>query len=300
VSTEQDVARALRSWLRESRHEDADRVLDVVFDQLPAPPQRPALWLARRFPAMNSFARVAAVAAVIVIAVAGFYLLTRGPGGVGTTPSPTPTASSTSSSTPSSTPLPDALVPPSGDLAVGRHQLVLGGVPFTIDIASTGWTSNGAFGINKGETDQPDSASFIFWLHGAPDNVYSDPCGEKLMSPAPARTAAALVQAVTQVPGLEVKEGPTAVTIDGRPGQYVALRVPDQIPCAPEQFYLWEDTDTPGDVRYATRAPMIIYTWIIEADDQGTLVWIDGEIRSITSDAAPDEIRQIVESIQFD
>ena len=54
MSTDNDVARSLRSWLREDRYEDADRVLDVVFDQIPATPQRSASWLARRFPIMNS------------------------------------------------------------------------------------------------------------------------------------------------------------------------------------------------------------------------------------------------------
>jgi hypothetical protein len=245
---------------------------------------------------MNSFARVASVAAVVVVAVAGVYFLTRAPS-PGASPTPSPTATATP--TPIPTPLPDALVPPAGDLAIGRHQLVLGGVPLTIDIQTTGWTSNGEFGINKGETDAPNSASFIFWLHSAADNVFSDPCNQTLRTPAPPRTAAALAEAVTTVPGLQVKEGPKAVTIDGRPAQYVAVRVPDHIPCAPNDFYLWEDLDTPGDARFATKAPMIIYTWIIEAED-GTLIWIDGEIRTITSDDPVLELKQIVESIQFD
>jgi hypothetical protein len=56
MSTENDVARSLRSWLKENRHEDADRVLDVVFDQIPATPQRSPSWLARRFPVQRASA----------------------------------------------------------------------------------------------------------------------------------------------------------------------------------------------------------------------------------------------------
>jgi hypothetical protein len=76
MSTENDVARSLRSWLREDRHEDADRVLDAVFDQVPATPQRRAGWLARRFPPMNNTIRIGiAAAAVVVLTIVGWRFL---------------------------------------------------------------------------------------------------------------------------------------------------------------------------------------------------------------------------------
>jgi Tol biopolymer transport system component len=79
MSTENDVARSLRSWLREDRHEDADRVLDAVIDQVPATPQRRALWLARRFPDLNSnTVRFGVAAAVLIVAVVfGINFLAR-------------------------------------------------------------------------------------------------------------------------------------------------------------------------------------------------------------------------------
>ena len=92
MSTDNDVARSLRSWMKENRHEDADRVLDVVFDQIPATPQRRAGWLAQRFFEMNSFARIGAVAAAAVaIVIIGIALATRN-NDVGPAPSVSPSS----------------------------------------------------------------------------------------------------------------------------------------------------------------------------------------------------------------
>lgn len=106
MSTENDVARSLRSWLREERHEDADRVLDVVFDQIPATPQRGASWLARRSPPMNNnIVRVGIAAAVIVLAaIVGINFLS-GPN-TGGPPEATPSPSATGRPTPSPAPAP--------------------------------------------------------------------------------------------------------------------------------------------------------------------------------------------------
>ena len=48
MSTERDVTRIVRSWLRTDEHESADRVLDTVLDLLDATPQRRSWWPARR------------------------------------------------------------------------------------------------------------------------------------------------------------------------------------------------------------------------------------------------------------
>lgn len=54
MSADRDVTRIVRSWLREERHEDAGRVLDMVLAELDTTPQRRSWWPARRFPIMNS------------------------------------------------------------------------------------------------------------------------------------------------------------------------------------------------------------------------------------------------------
>ena len=92
MSTDRDVTRIVRSWLHEDAYEDADRILNLVLDEIDTTPQRSPSWLARRFPPMNSTMRIAlAVAAVVAIAIVGVSLLI--PKNVGNpTESPSPTA----------------------------------------------------------------------------------------------------------------------------------------------------------------------------------------------------------------
>ncbi len=76
-ASDRDVTRAIRSWLHEDRHEDVSRIAAAVLDQVEATPRRRARWWpARRFPDMNTFAKVlVATAAVVAVAVVGINLL---------------------------------------------------------------------------------------------------------------------------------------------------------------------------------------------------------------------------------
>ena len=96
MSTERDMTRVVRSWLRTDEHESADRVLDTVLDLLDATPQRRSWWPARRIADMNTYAKILiAAAAIVVVAVVGLDLLPAN-GGVGGAASPSPTAQTTS------------------------------------------------------------------------------------------------------------------------------------------------------------------------------------------------------------
>ena len=86
--------RVVLSWLREEAHENPERVLLRALDEVDATPQRRS-WPAWRSNRMNTYAKlIAAAAAVLVVAFAGFQLL-PGSGGVGgeptIAPSPSPT-----------------------------------------------------------------------------------------------------------------------------------------------------------------------------------------------------------------
>ena len=95
MSQERDVTRLVRSWIREDQHESADRILGVVLDRLDTTPQRRSWWPAWRSNRMNTYAKlIAAAAAVLVVAFAGYQLLpgNSGIGGEPTiAPSPSPT-----------------------------------------------------------------------------------------------------------------------------------------------------------------------------------------------------------------
>jgi hypothetical protein len=304
MSADRDVTRIVRSWLHEDAYEDADRILNLVLDEIDTTPQRRAGWLARRSPLMNNALRIAAAAAVVlVVALIGIQLFGGGNVG-GPGPSPSQSESPTLAPTPSPSATPAAAFPPAGAMEVGRHSMTLAGVPLSIELTTTGWRSSGDFGIEKGnfEAGAPDSASLLFWPVSAPDNVYADPCAHTPLDPPAGPSAAELAAAVSTVPGTELVSGPTAVTVGGYAAQHVVITIPDTIGCAADQFYLWYDSDYPGApsgrlYRFA-EALSTVYTWIIDVD--GTIVWIEGESYATSGPEAAQEIQQIVDSIQFE
>ena len=84
MSAERDVNRIVRSWLRTDEHESADTVLQTVLSKLDTTPQRRSWWPTWRSNRMNTYAKLlAAAAAVLVVAVVGYQFLPRngGPGG---------------------------------------------------------------------------------------------------------------------------------------------------------------------------------------------------------------------------
>ena len=89
-ATDRDVTRVVRSWLREDEHENADRVLDLVLDQLDTTPQRRATWWPVRRPTtMNTpFRYGIAAVALAVAALLGFTYLNNQVGDPDPTPIP--------------------------------------------------------------------------------------------------------------------------------------------------------------------------------------------------------------------
>jgi len=93
MSTDRDVTRIVRSWLHEDAYEDADRILNLVLDEIDTTPQRRASWLARRTPTMNNYARLGLVAAAaLAVVIIGIGLLGRAPD-VGSPTSASPSVS---------------------------------------------------------------------------------------------------------------------------------------------------------------------------------------------------------------
>src|SRR5262245_66681078 len=95
MSQERDVTRLFRSWIREDQHESADQVLGVVLDRLDTTPQLRSWWPARRSNSMNTFAKLIAAAAAVVLVAVIAYGFWRGNSGVAGRrpfpPRPTPT-----------------------------------------------------------------------------------------------------------------------------------------------------------------------------------------------------------------
>ncbi|HEX6868545.1 MAG TPA: hypothetical protein VF119_07050, partial [Candidatus Limnocylindrales bacterium] len=103
MTTDRDIERILDHWLTERPTQVADRVLDDVADRIARHPQQPAWRASRRDIHMSTYLKpLLAVAAVIVIAVAGVAVLMPGAGStIGGPASPAPPPSPAPSASPS-------------------------------------------------------------------------------------------------------------------------------------------------------------------------------------------------------
>ena len=296
---DRDLARELRSWLHEDRHEVADRVLDEVLDRLPTTPQRGRLWHVGRLALSGTAMRIGLAAVVVVLAAfLGLRLL---PGANVGNPSPTATATPTPQATPS--PLPDSAFPAKGELAAGRISMTRWGVPFSFTAPASGWTSEGAFWLDRDRGTGPDGAAMLFW-NRPPVNVYADPCNRAVLDPPAGESAAELATAMSNVPGTDLVSGPTNVTVGGYPAQRLAIAIRDDIPCVPRTFNLWY-TVGPGSAcsgsgeceRFATGRGSVITVWIVDVN--GVRIVIEGETYAGAGPDPGQEIQQLVDSIRF-
>jgi hypothetical protein len=298
MTTPRDPDRMIRAFLADGPTEFADRSLDAVRGEIDRTRQRVVIgpW---RDPRMNAVMKTAlAIAAVVIVGVVGINLLPGSdgvdgaPGPTATpTPSPQPTPSPTRPRSPSPT---TAAFPPAGALAVGRYPATLNGIPLSLAVSTTGWRSNGSWGLDKGRVG-PDGAGFILWPTDVPIGVYSDPCGHVKDAQVASGSIADLADAVATMPAVELVSGPTDVQVGGMAAKLVVVRIPDSIPCAPDEFDLWYSAT---DNRYATEAGETYRVWIIDAG--GTTIWIDGETYKGASPEVGNEVEDIVNSIQFE
>ena len=297
MSTDRDVTRALRLWLHEDAHENADRVLDLLLDELDMTPQRPGSWLPVRFALTPTLARVGLVAAFVIAAVIGLRFLP---------PSNTGVPSSTGTPSPEATTsvLPASAFPPKGELAVGTGSMTRWGVPLTFDMPAAQWTSDGGFWFTKDVGTGPNGAAMLFW-NLPPVNVYADPCRRTALDPPAGASAAELATAMSNVPGTDLASGPSNVMVGGYPATRVAITIRDDIPCVPRTFNLWYSLGAGAECggtgeceRFATGRGSTITVWIV--DVHGVRIVIEGETYQGAGPEPAQEIQQIVDSIRFE
>jgi hypothetical protein len=168
-----DTERILDAYLAPEADRLADRVIDAALADIARTPQRRSWWPAWRSNRMNTYAKlIAAAAAVLVVAVVGYQFLPRN-GAIGGEPSaqPSPTATSSPGAT--------AIAPlPEGTLAAGTYRLR----PFpsgtmTIDatVPGGGWSGGppAAIGGPVGESNGPNGVAVAFFNA---QTINSDPC----------------------------------------------------------------------------------------------------------------------------
>jgi len=120
-----DLDRALNAWFDDGPTVMPNRVIEVVADRIARQPQRGAWRLLPRRLTVRTFQISAGLAAVLIVAIAGWSLLAR-PASVGGPPTAAPTAlpSPTAAPSPSATPFPcqNDIAGCAGSLSAGSHQ----------------------------------------------------------------------------------------------------------------------------------------------------------------------------------
>jgi hypothetical protein len=296
VSADRDVTSIVRSWLQEGVTALPDRVLDVVLDQLPATPQRRAWWPAGRFNDMNTFAKLAVVAAAVVaVAIVGIAVMPR-PGGVAA-PSPSATA------IPSPTPSPLAL-PSAGALDAGAYYIAAGPITparltFTVP---AGWATREAF-VFKGPaaTNTPTTdfgnVELIVWTV---THVYNDICKNRTLVSA-GTTAAQLVSALRAQKG-RVVSAPTSITLGGFPATRMDMTVPaglDVSKCDSGIIRFWPDPgpDESGGLCCSTPGSTDV-VYVVDVAGDPFAVAARHQANSTSADIA--ELDNIVASIRLE
>ena len=277
MSTDRDTTRIVRSWLRTDEHESADRVLDAVLDQLDTTPQRRANpWPVRRFPTMNSFAKLGlAAAAVAVAALLGFnYLVAPNLGGPnlgGPEATPTPSATSYLITNPE-------------------------GVRVTLTVPD-GWVRE-IWYVNNARDTRTELTAIQIWAVG---NTYTDPCqwAEAALDPPLGPTVDDLATALENQ--LTREATISDVTLDGYSGKLVQMTVPaDAVfaDCDGREFRSWVGTTGPNDARYHQGPGQQDDVYILDVD--GFRLVIDALSYPGSPAADLEKLQQLLDTIQIE
>jgi hypothetical protein len=284
-----DVERVLREYLADDRLAAPDYVLDVIEQRISRQPQRRSWRLLRR-PFMNTYAKlVAAAAAVLVVGFVGWQLL-PGSGDVGAGPTPKPTASPTAPATAS----PSVTINPT---TVTLRPIV--GNPFGWQVTvPLGWSIGGNWYLypaslggpagNAG-TGQPNGLAVAFV--NAPQ-VYVDSCDVGSMSDT--SSVAELVAAIQAKPDWVVST-PVDVALSGFQGQRLDATLPSDLSvCGPDANYLVFGERGTENGFYAQGPSQQLRLWVLDLN--GRVVLLALESFAATPATALSQGQQIIES----
>jgi hypothetical protein len=233
-----DVELVLRDYFSDDSASAPDHVLDVIEERIMRQPQQRAWRVSWRDSHVNSYLKpLLAVAAVVVVAVAGITILGRpSDSGVGGAVSPGLSPSPIASALPSAAQSPTGVTPlPEGVVSGGTYRLrPLASAPsLAVDaIVPAGWFGGPPCCLAGpvGESNGPDGIALHFL---DANSIFSDPChwnvngsgpgqpGDIAVGPSVEELAAALAaNAASEA------TTPTDVTIGGFAGKRVDLQLP--------------------------------------------------------------------------
>jgi hypothetical protein len=221
---------------------------------------------------VNSALKMACAAAAVVVASVACSPVAVAP-------------SSVASSTPVATPSQQA-----ERLTVAGTEVNGPALGLTVELPPD-WQAGGSV-AQRGTSSPPAGMAFVVSLI---DNTFKDPCLHVERSPKVGPTAADAAAALGEIPNLTAT-APVQTTIAGRAATYIELTVPAALPCAPDHFYLWQDS--PGGDWWVQGLNETARVWILEVGSRRVAILTHAYAGS--SADAKAEFQNILDSIVFD
>ena len=187
---------------------------------------------------MKSTLRTVAIAAGMTVAGA---IVACSPAAVATPPASAPSAVVTTppTSAPTAAASPSAsgsASPQAAHLTVAGSEVSGSPLGLTVKLPPD-WQpfDNGA---DIGTSGPPAGMAFVV---SVVDDTFADPCAHLQRDPKVGPTVADLAKALTAIPHTTAT-APVQTTIAGHQATYVEIAIPASLPCAPSEFYLWQDS----------------------------------------------------------
>lgn len=290
-----DADRLIRAYLEDGPIQLANRSFDAVREGIERTHQRGGFVPWRTHP-VNTYAKLATAAAVLLVAVLGVTLIP----GIGSVGGPGTTATTT----PTPTPTPSAPPLGVGPLAPGRYAWTWsdGRVTFAVP---EGWIGR-SDGYVAYHEDQPDEAGLIPWLPGTEgevSKVFSDACAPGATHIQIGPTTADLIDA------LEAQGDMNATVTELEIGGYPASRVdavlePDVDPTTCRHgpdgpIQIWQQ-DPAGYLAIGPAADpaLTVVVWSVDVDGE-RLIFTSGSTSTTDRDAFA-AVEAMIASVDFE
>jgi hypothetical protein len=178
--------------------------------------------------------------------------------------------------------------------ALQRLSRSVGNAGFSLEVP-TSWERFDGFRITKSTAGPQDAEAVLFWT-GVRGSASVQRCANARIG-YPRDPAVRLVSVMAKAEGTKLLEGPSRVTVDGRHGQHLVLKVRKAVGCDPAFFYTWK-AGLGGAFWRESRVGDTIEVWTFNV--HGVRVVFEAETSWDSGSHARREIRQIVDSIRFD
>lgn len=291
----------LTAWFEDGPTRMPDRVVDVVADRIGRQSQRGAWRHPWRLPMNTQLKLLAGVAAVIVLAVAGYALLPKSAVGPATTPTPAPTATvQPSVSATASVTCDGDSTGCAGPLAAGTHTSAAFKPTLTFTVPD-GWTNTMDIARSFTLHDNFAGGHFFQVLSQVAIPEQDATCSATRKAGV-GNTVADWVTFLTKHPGLTTT-APKPVTLGGFSGQQLDVRVastwtqrcPDSI--APAVMLITDSGAVPSRVRWIDDQNTRFR--ILDVGGETVILYLEagGEVGAL--DARDSELKSVIDTFVF-